>query len=84
MTWHKSIEFKIILSVAVTTAVTSTMWCPVCRVVRSCVWVGGGGQPLKLRPVSESIVSPNSSDMLGWGWMNSATSSTVASQLTAR
>ena len=29
-------------------------------------------------------VSPNSSVRLGWGWMNSATSSTVASQLTAR
>ncbi len=41
-------------------------------------------QPLKLRPVSVNTVSPNSSVRLGWGWMNSATSSTVASQLTAR
>ena len=41
-------------------------------------------QPLKLRPVSVITVSPNSSVRLGWGWMNSATSSTVASQLTAR
>ncbi len=41
-------------------------------------------QPLKLRPVNVMTVSPNSSVKLGWGWMNSATSSTVASQLTAR
>ena len=41
-------------------------------------------QAFRLLPVSESIVSPNSSERLGWGWMNSATSATVASQLTAR
>ncbi len=41
-------------------------------------------QPLKLRPVRLITVSPNSSLKLGWGWMNSATSSTVASQFTAR
>ena len=48
-----------------------------------CVWCLSD-QPLKSRPVSESIVSPNSSDRLGWGWMNSATSATVASQFTAK
>ena len=41
-------------------------------------------QPCRLLPVSESTVSPNSSDSVGWGWMNSATSATVASQFTAR
>ena len=41
-------------------------------------------QALRLRPVSDSTVSPNTSVSVGWGWMNSATSSTVASQLTAR
>ena len=68
----------------------------VCHVLFLCLSVDGcgrwcgrwcgrcGGQPLKLRPVSDSTVSPNSSDRLGWGWMNSAISSTVASQLTAR
>ena len=63
----------------------------VCHVRVLCpeIWVlrGGGGsgdQPLKLRPVIESTVSPNNSLKLGWGWMNSAISSTVASQLTAR
>ena len=45
---------------------------------------GRVSQPLKLRPVSDNTVSPNSSVRLGWGWMNSATSSTVASQFTAR
>ena len=39
---------------------------------------------LILRPVSESTVSPNNSVRLGCGWMNSAISSTEASQLTAR
>ena len=39
---------------------------------------------LILRPVSDNTVSPNSSVRLGCGWMNSAISSTVASQLTAR
>ena len=58
--------------------VTSAMW-----FLCSCVDVRRA-QPLKLRPVSASTVSPNSSVRLGWGWMNSATSSTVASQLTAR
>ena len=46
--------------------------------------LGARSQPLKLRPVSVSTVSPNSSVRLGCGWMNSATSSTVASQFTAR
>lgn len=41
-------------------------------------------QPLNVRPVRERTVSPNNSDRLGCGWMNSATSSTVASQFTAR
>ena len=38
----------------------------------------------RARPVSASTDSPNSSLMVGWGWMNSATSGTVASQFTAR
>ncbi len=45
---------------------------------------GRTDQALRLRPVSDSTVSPNSSVRLGCGWMNSATSATVASQLTAR
>ena len=40
--------------------------------------------PCRARPVSDSTVSPNNSLSVGWGWMNAATSSTVASQLTAR
>ncbi|CAB4851938.1 unannotated protein [freshwater metagenome] len=49
--------------------------------------IGHLGAPLyafRLRPVSDSTVSPKSSVRLGWGWMNSATSAAVASQLTAR
>ena len=45
--------------------------------------VGHDGHPCSDRPVSESTVSPKSSLNVGWGWMNAATSSTVASQLTA-
>ena len=41
-------------------------------------------QALMLRPVSDRTVSPNNSDNEGCGWMNSAISSTVASQFTAR
>ncbi len=41
-------------------------------------------QPWRLRPVRLNTVSPNSSDRVGWGWMNRETSSTVASQFTAR
>ena len=46
--------------------------------------VGHVRHPCSDRPVNESTVSPNSSLSVGWGWMNAATSSTVASQLTAR
>ena len=34
--------------------------------------------------MSAMTVSPNSSLSVGWGWMNSATSNSVAAQLTAR
>ena len=44
----------------------------------------GAPQPCSARPVSDSTVSPKSSLMVGWGWIRLATSSTVASQLTAR
>ena len=56
----------------------------ICVRLPFCNQQGSSAHPLKSRPVSESIVSPNSSVRLGWGWMNSATSATVASQLTAR
>ena len=35
-------------------------------------------------PVRDSTDSPNNSLIVGWGWTNSATSGTVASQFTAR
>ena len=41
-------------------------------------------QPCRDRPVNDSTLSPNSSLRVGWGWMKAATSSAVASQLTAR
>ena len=40
--------------------------------------------PWSERPVSDRIVSPNSSLMVGWGCIRRATSSTVASQFTAK
>ncbi len=43
-----------------------------------------GHQPCRLLPVMASTLSPNSSDSVGCGWMKCATSSTVASQFTAR
>ena len=48
-----------------------------------CSW-GWGAQPWRPRPVRDRTVSPKISDRDGWGWMKAATSSTVASQLTAR
>jgi hypothetical protein len=42
------------------------------------------GQPCSERPVSARTLSPKSSLRDGWGWMNWATSSTFASQLTDR
>jgi len=62
---------------------TSAMSLNPCLSCRLVVWCDES-QPLKLRPVIESAVSPKSSERLGCGWMNSATSSTVASQFTAR
>lgn len=41
-------------------------------------------QPCSERPVIEITDSPKSSDNEGCGWMKAATSSTVASQLTAK
>ena len=43
-----------------------------------------GHQPCNPLPVRDSIASPNVSDNVGWGWMNSPTSSGSASQFTAR
>ena len=40
--------------------------------------------PCNPRPVRDMTASPKFSDSEGWGWMNWATSSTVASQFTAR
>ena len=57
---------------------------PSCGRVTSAMFGYSTFYALILRPVSESTVSPNSSVRLGCGWMNSAISSTVASQLTAR
>uniref|UniRef100_A0A6J7PR77 Unannotated protein n=1 Tax=freshwater metagenome TaxID=449393 RepID=A0A6J7PR77_9ZZZZ len=64
---------------------------PSCGSVMSAIWScslsrysGAVAQPLKERPVRDRTVSPNSSDKLGCGWTNSATSATVASQFTAR
>ena len=45
---------------------------------------GSPAQPCRERPVSASTLSPKSSERVGWGWMNWATSSALASQLTAR
>jgi len=36
------------------------------------------------RPVSASAASPNTSDNVGWGWINPPISAGVASQFTAR
>ncbi len=45
---------------------------------------GRASQPWRPRPVRLRKVSPKFSDREGWGWMKWATSSTVASQFTAR
>ena len=57
---------------------------PSCGISISAMVAFSLDQPCSDRPVRASTLSPNSSLRVGWGWMNSATSSTVAPQLTAR
>ena len=57
---------------------------PNCGSVTSAIVIPLDSQAFRLRPVSDNTVSPNNSDRLGCGCTNSAISSTVASQLTAR
>ena len=68
--------------VMVPSVTVSPSWGMVMSIATVCSFLGA--QPCKPRPVSDRTVSPKSSDNEGWGWMKAATSSTVASQFTAR